>query len=191
MEKNAKQLYLREFSISVFQDNKIFEQMVRKVHKVFERFSGKYISEDSREWLAEYNIYQTPNFVYLKGEASIYIENARIELSAFKQGLGISGDDINKIQMIETTKIEKVLTIENLTTYFRRQEQNGLIVYLGGYHNAVRRNLLSKIYEVIPNAKYYYFGDIDAGGFEIYRDLCEKTNIPFEMYNMILELMER
>ena len=30
---------------------------------------------------------------------------------------------------------------------------------------------------------------MDAGGFEIYRDLCEKTGIPFEMYHMNLDIL--
>lgn len=191
VEENTKQMYLREFSISIFQDSKMFESMMRKVYNIFEHFGDKNISEDLAEWLAEYNIYQTPNFVYLKGDATIHIGNTIIELVAFNQGIGISGDDINKIQIDETAKIEKILTIENLTTYFRWKEANSLIVYLGGYHNLVRRNLLRKIYDAFPNAKYAHFGDIDAGGFEIYRDLCEKTKIPFNMYNMDLNVLKK
>ena len=38
---------------------------------------------------------------------------------------------------------------------------------------------------------YYHFGDIDAGGFEIYRDLCEKTHILFKMYYMNLETLQK
>lgn len=44
-----------------------------------------------------------------------------------------------------------------------------MILYLGGYHNTVRRRLLKSIYDIFPEAEYRHFGDIDAGGFEIYR----------------------
>lgn len=44
---------------------------------------------------------------------------------------------------------------------------------------------------IYPEAEYRHFGDIDAGGFEIYRDLCEKTNIPFQMYHMDLETLKK
>lgn len=191
VENNTKQLYLREFSILTFQDSKIFEQIVGKVHRIFCRFDNTYKSKDLAEWLSEYNIYQTPNFVYLKGEASIRIRGEEVNLSVFKQGLGVSGEDIDEIEILRTTKIEKVVTIENLTTYFRWQEPDSFIIYLGGYHNTVRRNLLNKIYEVFPEVSYYHFGDMDAGGFEIYRDLCEKTGIPFQMYYMNLDIMRR
>ena len=189
VENNTKQLYLREFSILTFQDSKIFEQIVGKVHRIFCRFDNTYKSKDLAEWLSEYNIYQTPNFVYLKGEASIRIRGEEVNLSVFKQGLVVSGEDIDEIEILRTTKIEKVVTIENLTTYFRWQEPDSFIIYLGGYHNTVRRNLLNKIYEVFPEVSYYHFGDMDAGGFEIYRDLCEKTGIPFEMYHMNLDIL--
>ena len=39
-------------------------------------------------------------------------------------------------------------------------------------------------------AEYCHFGDIDAGGFEIYRDLCNKTGIPFRMYRMDLKTLK-
>ncbi|MDD6442602.1 MAG: DUF2220 family protein, partial [bacterium] len=191
VENNKKQLYLREFSIVTFQDSKIFEQMVGKVHRIFCRFDNGQKSKDLAEWLSEHNIYQTPNFVYLKGEAGIRIREEEMSLSAFKQGLGVSGADIDEIEIIKTAQIEKVVTIENLTTYFHWNEPDSLMIYLGGYHNAIRRNLLKKVYAAFPEASYYHFGDIDAGGFEIYRDLCEKTGIPFQMYYMNLDILRK
>ena len=41
-----------------------------------------------------------------------------------------------------------------------------------------------------PQAAYRHFGDVDAGGFEIYRDLREKTGIPFRMYRMDLATLQ-
>lgn len=86
---------------------------------------------------------------------------------------------------------EKVITIENLTTFFRWEESESILIYLGGYHNAVRRKLLQKLYRVFPDAEYFHFGDIDVGGFEIYRDLCDRTGISFRPYRMgICELKQ-
>lgn len=189
VEQNDKPLYVREFSILNFQDSKMFEQLEGKIHHIFARFDDTYKSNDMTEWLAEHNIYKTPNFVYLKGNTKIGIGNEVVDLSCFHHGLGISGEDIDRIEILKNTKVNKIITIENLTTYFRWQETESLIVYLGGYHNAVRRDLLQKIYKSFPDAGYYHFGDIDAGGFEIYRDLCNKTGIPFEMYLMNREIL--
>ena len=94
------------------------------------------------------------------------------------------------IRFCSTANVKQVITIENLTTYFRWQEEDSLLVYLGGYHNGVRRALLKEIYSSYPEAAYYHFGDIDAGGFEIYRNLRERTGIPFRMYHMDLATLQ-
>lgn len=191
IESNEKQLYLREFSIQTFRDSKMFEKMIGKIHRIFCCFGTVEQNQESAEWLSEYNIYQNPNFVYLKGKVFICIENEEMNLSYLKQGLGISGEDIPKIQVLCNDNIQRIITIENLTTYFRWKEEHSLIVYLGGYHNTIRRNLLEKIYQTFPKAQYLHFGDIDAGGFEIYRNLCQKTKIPFQMYYMNLETLKK
>lgn len=191
VEENEKPLYVREFSILNFHDSKVFEQLVGKVHHIFSKFDENYNSNGMTEWLAEHQIYQTPNFVYLKGNARILVGNEEMDLSMLHHGVGISGEDIERIEILNEVSVKKVITIENLTTYFRWQEAESLIIYLGGYHNGIRRNLLRKIYEAFPKVAYYHFGDIDAGGFEIYRCLCDKTGIPFQMYQMDLQVLKR
>lgn len=191
IERNNRQLYLREFSILHFQDSKVFEKMLGKLYRIFHRFSKNNSFVEVSDLLSEYNIYHTPNFVYVKGKGNLLFGNNKIELDFLEQGLGISGEDIERIQILKSEEIKKIITIENLTTYFRWKEENSLIIYLGGYHNLIRRNLLHKIHRTYPEAEYRHFGDIDAGGFEIYRNLCEKTNIPFMMYHMDLETLKK
>lgn len=191
VEQNVKPLYVREFSILNFRDSKVFEQLLTKVHHIFYRFDEYYKSKDMMEWLAEHNIYQTPNFVNIKGDIKIRLGEETMNLACFHHGLGVSGEDIDRIEILRNENVDKIITIENLTTYFRWQEKGSLIVYLGGYHNVVRRNLLKKIYKSFPEASYYHFGDIDAGGLEIYRDLRDKTGIPFKMYQMGLNVLKK
>ncbi len=190
IERNGEQLYIREFSILHFQDSKAFEKMEGKIAHVFRKFKENCEGAALDEILAEYGIYRTPNYVYIKGKIIISVGDEKINLSVLKQGLGISGEDIGRIRFCGTAGIKKVMTIENLTTYFRWQEEDALLIYLGGYHNGIRRLLLQEIYSHYPEAEYYHFGDIDAGGFEIYRDLCGKTGIPFQMYRMDLKTLQ-
>lgn len=200
IERNQRQCYLREFSIEVFHDSKILEGISGKLGKIFLRFGEKFkengidesdVSErDFAEILAEYGIYHTPNYVHLKGDISLSIYGTVYHIGDLKQGIGISGEDLPACTFDDMSAIKRVITIENLTTFFRWKEPESLIVYLGGYHNSVRRSLLKTIHETLPDAKYYHFGDIDAGGFEIYSDLCRKTGIPFEMYRMDLDTLK-
>ena len=191
VERNKKSCYIREFSIWNFQDTKYFEQILPRVIKVFRRFCSAYENMSAAEILAEYGIYHTPNYVYLKGEARIRVGDTGIDLLQLRQGIGLSGEDLSGVSFSDLSQIEKVITIENLTTFFRWQEPKSLIIYLGGYHNEIRRELLQKIYQKIPGASYLHFGDVDAGGFAIWKDLRRKTGIPFQRYHMDLVTVKR
>lgn len=191
VEQNRKSCYIREFSIRHFQDSKYFERIESRIAKVFRQFSEEYAEMDTLELLAEYGIYRTPDYVYFKGDARISIGEEIIDLSLLKQGIGISGEDLSSIRFSDLSRIKKVITIENLTSFFRYWEEDSLFIYLGGYHNRIRRTFLKMVYETIPDAKYYHFGDIDAGGFSILLDLRKKTGIPFLSYHMDLDTLKR
>lgn len=187
VEENENPCYIREFSIRHFGDSKIFESMMPMVKKVFCRFDDRFVHADAKEIFAEYGIYHTPDYVYLKGEGELEIgkESAFvISLSGLLQGVGISGEDLEMLRLRADSRIKKVITIENLTTFFRWREPESLILYLGGYHNQTRRTLLRKVYDCFPEAEYLHFGDIDVGGFEILEDLRSKSRIPFRPYRM-------
>ena len=184
IEQNDKICYIREFSIEHFHDSKVFESMSGKIARAMHMFAEEYKERELDEILAEYGIYHTPNYVYFKGNVSLAIGNHAYPIGELHQGIGISGEDIKRICFQDVTQIRKVITIENLTTFFRWEEPDSLMVYLGGYHNSVRRRLLTQIYHRLPEADYYHFGDIDVGGFLIYEDLCRKTGIPFKLYKM-------
>lgn len=190
VESNEESCYVREFSIRHFGDSKVFEEISGVIGKIMRRFRPEYEGMDTNAVLSEYGIYKTPDYVYFKGEgriSSAQDDRSVIELPLLEQGLGISGADIKKIRISGKESIKKVITIENLTTFFRWKEDDSLIIYLGGYHNAVRRELLRMVYREFPNVEYLHFGDIDVGGFRIYRDLCQKTQIPFQTYHMGIE----
>lgn len=192
IEKNQETRYIREFSIRHFGDSKIFEEMLAVIGKVFKRFEERFAKLDVYAILAEYSIYHTPDYVYIKGSSGIVrIGKSQIVLEDWQQGIGICGEDLQKIKFGETLQIQKVITIENLTTFFRWKEEASLLIYLGGYHNGSRRSLLKLIHEQIPQAQYLHFGDIDVGGFEIYEDLKRQTGILFQTYYMDLQTLKK
>lgn len=191
VEQNKKPCYIREFSIEHFRDSKYFEQIEGRLTKVFRRFSQDYADMNTSEILAEYGIYKTPNYVYFKGEASIAIGETKVDLSVLTHGIGLAGDDLLHVQFSDLSKVKKVITVENLTSFFSIKEDESLIIYLGGYHNEVRRALLKIIYRYLPKALYLHFGDIDAGGFSILLDLRKKTGIPFSSYHMDLDTLKK
>jgi len=191
IEKNREGCYIREFSIRHFGDSKILESLLGLIGKIMRRFGGQFAEMDVYAILAEYFIYHTPNYIYVKGDSGLLkLADSCIALGGLKQGIGISGEDLPHMTLSNMERIKKVITIENLTTFFSWQEPDSILIYLGGYHNSVRRILLSLFYARLPHARYLHFGDIDAGGFEIYEDLCSKTKIPFQPYYMNLETLK-
>lgn len=54
----------------------------------------------------------------------------------------------------------------------------------------MKREFLMRLYEAFPEAEYRHFGDLDCGGFLIWKDLCVNTGIPFEPWKMDTETLE-
>ena len=128
VENNKESCYIREFSIWHFADSKIFESQFGVLGKIMRRFKTEFADMDIYQILAEYNIYNTPDYVYLKGtgELSFHKESKSIvDLVYLEQGIGISGADVKNIRVSGKDRVKKVITIENQTTFFRWQEENG------------------------------------------------------------------
>lgn len=191
IEQNEHPCYIREFSIRHFADSKALEEMAGSIARIMHRFGEGMKDAELSDILAEYNIYRTPNYVYFKGNIVLSVAGETLPLGGLRQGIGLSGEDIPKVSLQDWRGIRKVITIENLTTFFRWNEESCLILYLGGYHNRVRRSLLQMIYCRLPHAEYCHFGDIDAGGFGIYEDLCARTGIPFRPYRMDVDTLKK
>ena len=194
IETNQKEIYIREFSVQCFGDSKELEKKSGLIGKIFRRFSDDMEDMDNDVILAEYGIYRTPNYVYVKGSGRLRIgtpEAYDIDLRSLRQGIGLSGEDLDGLEWKVDVSVKRIITIENLTTFFRWEEPDSVLIYLGGYHNAGRRKFLQKLYQVFPEAEYFHFGDIDVGGFEIYEDLCRRTGIPFTTYKMGISELEQ
>lgn len=174
------EIFRRTFSIRVYGDSKRYEAIEGKVLKI--------IGDFSKEWtIEEYNILKNYTYVYLKGDIEIKMKNSTIDALDFKGGIALSSEDIQHIKEIKI-RSNKLVTIENLTSFNNYKEDNGAI-YLGGYHNTVRQKLLIKIYKSNRDIEYYHCGDIDVGGFKILNHFRRKTGIEFIPLNMDLETL--
>ena len=137
VEQNRKECYIREFSIEHFHDSKVFETLIPKICKIFREENEELTGFENEEILAEYQIYKTPGYVYMKGNVQIYSAGKQAaDISAFPEGIAVavgSEEDVPDICPDQT--IDKVFTIENLTSFYRFKQEHSLVIYLGGYHN--------------------------------------------------------
>lgn len=181
---NGTECYLRELSIQLFGDSKKLEAMSGKIITIIQTFDcNAEFLKDCADVLAEFNVLKNPSYVMLKGKGILSLGTSRIHLSDFPNGIGINSLDITALSF-QLQGITSVVTIENLTSFHRFFQDNTLIVYLAGFHNQARRAMLQQIAQAAGDVTYLHWGDMDAGGFKIYRDLCLKTRLPFQTFRM-------
>lgn len=187
LDKQPQEISLRKLSLKLFNDSKRFENLKGKIVNIINDYYEENF-DDEEEMLAHFNIIKNPGFIYLSGNIVIEINGQIIDLGKLKGPFSLMSKNIEMMKIIEI-KDDHVLTVENLTSFYDLNLSNTLIVYLGGYHNALRRKLLTNIYELDHNLDFYHFGDIDAGGFYIYLHLIEKTGISFKTLAMNKDIL--
>lgn len=181
--KVENETYMRDFSVKTFSDSKVFERIASKVIKLLYTYGD---FPDEQRVLGDLNVIRNPTYVNFKGAGRIAIKGQVVDLSQLNNDIAISSmmlGDIDAIQILG----EGVITIENLTSFHTFKDQNLFAVYLGGYHNTVRREFIRKIERQNPETAFYHFGDIDAGGFYIYEHLVRKTGVAFKTYKMDID----
>lgn len=186
--KLTEDIKKRDFSAKYLKDSKLFESLENKIIKIIKDFDGnEYIDND--DVLLNYNIVKNSSYALIKNKLIFKLNNQKINLNDLKYEYSLS-DEMIKNMEIEKNDINKVITVENLTSFYELKDNDSLIIYLAGFHNHTKQELLKKIYSVYPNAKYYHFSDIDVGGFKIFINLKDKTNINFIPYKMDKSILE-
>ena len=184
---NKCEIYIRDASIRLFGDSKRLEVLQRKISSLLFQY-GNY---EEREFVfEECGVVKTPTYVIVKGAGELIFEEERINLEKVGGDISLSTKTIDRLKCIKVSG-RRVMTIENLTTFHDYIEETDFVIYLGGFHNQAKRDFLIMIYEQNPDLEYCHFGDIDAGGFYIYRHLVDKTGISFNTFLMDISVLEK
>ena len=187
--KLTSETYIRNFSTALFKDSKRFQREYRStIESILFDYTDDVVEKD--DILGYYNLYENPTYVLIKGNTRICFDESAIELSEMPGGIALSNGSLAGIHKI-SVKADKVITVENLTTYHDCDEQDTVYIYLGGYHNTSKQKLLELIYENNGDKEYYHEGDLDVYGFLILENLISKTQIPFKPLLMDVETIER
>lgn len=183
--KVEEETFIRDFSVRVFKDSKIFEKISTKVINLIFDY-GDFVNKESI--LEELNLIKNPTYVNFKGNGILNIKGQMIDLSLLNGDIAISSSILDDIDEIKVNG-KCVITIENLTSFNTYKDKEMLCIYLGGFHNKIRRKFIKKLYKQNQKVKYYHFGDIDAGGFYILEHLRNETDIDFEPYKMDVDTL--
>lgn len=187
--KLKKETYIRNFSTALYRDSKVFQKSMRStIQSILFDYSDIIVEKD--RILERYNLFDNPTYVMIKGAAIICYEETRIILSEMCGGIAIPNDALDKIRSL-VVLTDRIITVENLTTYHDTQESEGVVIYLGGFHNKSKQKLLRLIYEQNTSKIYLHKGDLDVYGFLILENLKEKTGIPFEPLEMDVKTLQK
>lgn len=189
LENQEQEISFRKFSLKVLKDSKKLETIKGKIFNIITEFYPDIFTNED-ELFAFFNVLKNPGFVYLSGKVVIKINDQIIDIGKLNSPFSLTTENIAKLEILKIDDIN-VLTIENLTSFYDTVLKDTLVIYLGGYHNSLRRKILLKIYNFAPKLDYFHFGDIDAGGFYIYLHLIEKTKIPFQTVAMDIDTLQK
>ncbi len=183
---NQNEIFIRELSVKLFNNSKRLEAIENPVRSLLYKY-GEY--DDKETVLEEHNIIKTPTYVMVKGKGILHCGET-IDLSKIKGDIGLSTETLKDLFSVELNGAN-VITIENLTNFHKYQSNNELVIYLGGFHNSIKRDFIKLVEKCNPRAVFKHFGDIDAGGFYILEHLKKKTGINFLSHNMDITTLEK
>ena len=172
----------RNFSIANLGDSKRFAFLQTKIDRIFREFSGQEFPDQDKPSRI-LGVVPNPTFAMVKNGLVFRLDGQTFDLSLIDSPFSLFDTMISKLEVVGL-KAKRVITVENETTFFDFNDPEAVIVYLAGFHNRIRRDLLKKIYTFCPNAEYLHWSDIDSGGFYITNHLRKDTGIPFKPFRM-------
>ena len=173
----------RELSVG---DTKLFEKSYKsRICSIIEEYGELELDlsaldkkEKEKAFLEEYQVFSNPSYIFFKGNVDIhYIDGSSISVTP-NNPIAILSEAIARIEMIKVNS-NRIVTVENLTSYNRINDNKLTFIYLSGYHNTAKQRFLKKIAENNSGVSWFHFGDIDPDGYFILKNLVEKTGISF------------
>ena len=185
---NKGKILLRNFSVRVFNNSKIVENNANKIFRIYNEFSNEEF-KDFNSLIEHYYIYRNFNLILIKGDITLKINEEIIHVGKLNSTFALSSEILDKVEIINLP-VEKVITIENQTTFNYFSDSSFLVLYTDGYISSAMAMFLKKLYSFKTSLRFYHFGDIDWGGINIYLDIIAKTGIKFNTYKMDIETLK-
>lgn len=186
INSNEHDIFMRVLSVRLFRDSKRLENLKNYVLDVFTVMGESEATWD--EYLLLNGILKNPNYIYLKGCCILKINEQIVDLTKLKTVMAICSDSIKDTTFLSVDG-NVIATIENLTS-FHDYKGEELAIYLGGFSNHSKVELLKKLNADIKGLTFRHFGDMDFGGFSILSHLRRETGIAIMPLHMDIKMLQ-
>ena len=131
--------------------------------------------------LDDLGIVPNPRSVLAHGPLRLKLDGEWLDLGRLHGALRLSQSDIERAEAIETSA-RRCLTVENETSFHELAKlRSGVLLIQTSFAGSATLALLKRL----PLAlEFHHFGDSDAAGFEILRDLRERSGREFQALHM-------
>jgi len=132
---------------------------------------------DWRELLMLMGVFPMPELYELSGDITIEFKSGYVDLSVFGAfGVALPDTLANEIRGLQMEGIKRVILIENKTCYneyvAKYKLQDELVFYQGGFISQKKALFVQKLKHFAQDdTAFLFWGDIDVGGFNIFRQL--------------------
>jgi hypothetical protein len=167
---------LRFASCLLCSNSKRLEILSSRLGQILEKVtSGKLRS------LEDVGILSNPRFVLLHGPLKLRLNAASLDFDPLAGPFRLSEIDIKQAQEIEMPA-RRCVTVENETMFHELAKlRSGELLIQTTFPGSATLALLRRLPD---NIEFWHFGDTDVEGFEILRDLRERSSRPFRALHM-------
>lgn len=177
----------RVLSQNLLRDSKRFEQAVEKrLLSIYKRYGGEEFDTDE-EYLDSLGIVDHPKMVLLAGSIRFRLGGQEVNTGVLPGGVGLSAETVEQMK-IAAVKAPRIISVENLTSYYSlvhsgrviplgggpEERKRSLVVYTGGFPHRTLQKFFGRLAEYVsgdrrPNPPgVYHWGDMDYGGIRIF-----------------------
>ena len=161
----------RTLSVRLFGDSKRLKALRHAVVAVLRAHDETAALYGGDEWalLRSHHLDRVPEYISLAGPFVLEWEDRRVDMSPFAEGVALPATTLHTAR-VAGCDARHVITVENATSFSQLVSLRAprvFALYTGGFASPAVTSLLRRARAASPQARFFHWGDLDAGGLRI------------------------
>ena len=192
---------MRVISTNCFQDSKYLEQnLLSNLVSIAKAYEPDLVANQALDdelltqnvVLEQLGILTYPEIFEFCGNAILIFSEGSVNTGVFENGFCLQSENLHNLAGVDISGIQNLYFIENRTNYRyivrHGIQEDTLVFYHGGFYSPMKLMLFNMISKSAgPNTNFYFWGDIDLGGFLMYTRLKKNIFAELRPWKMGLE----